>query len=307
MSTDATDLKFTDDDAAREHLESIHWPNGPVCPHCGEAENVTRLSGDAHRPGVVQCNSCRQQFTVTVGTVLERSKIPLHKWVYAMHLLCSSKKGMSAHQLHRMLGISYKSAWFMAHRLREAMRDDAPEGLGGTGKVVEADETYFGAKDVVTKRTKHGKAGLASKRAVIGLVERGGKVRTFHPQRATSDTVAAILRTTAHRSSQLMTDESKLYIKVGKEFAGHETVEHSAEEYVRGAVHTNTIEGYFSVFKRGMKGIYQHCGEAHLHRYLSEFDFRYNHRTKLGFTDADRAVVAWLGIKGKRLTYRRAD
>ena len=150
MTSEPTDRKFTDDDAAREHLESIHWPDGPICPHCGEAENVTRLHGDAHRPGVVQCNGCRQQFTVTVGTVLERSKIPLHKWVYAMHLLCSSKKGMSAHQLHRMLGISYKSAWFMAHRLREAMRDDAPEGLGGSGKIVEADETYFGDKDVVT-------------------------------------------------------------------------------------------------------------------------------------------------------------
>ncbi|MGD9868498.1 MAG: IS1595 family transposase, partial [Hyphomicrobiales bacterium] len=188
MASDPDSLKFTDEDAARAHLESIHWPNGPTCPHCGEAENVTRLEGSAHRPGVVQCNSCRQQFTVTVGTVLERSKIPLHKWVHAMHLLCSSKKGISTHQLHRMLGISYKSAWFMSHRLREAMRDPSPEGLGGAGKVVEADETYFGKRDDAQPSpqrkgrpyTKRGKTGPSGKRAVLGLVERGGKARTIH-------------------------------------------------------------------------------------------------------------------------------
>jgi transposase-like protein len=195
MSSDTDALKFTDEDAAREHLEAIHWPDGPVCPHCGEFTNVTRLEGHAHRPGVVQCNSCRQQFTVTVGTVLERSKIPLHKWVHAMHLLCASKKGMSAHPLHRMLGVSYKTAWFMAHRLREAMIDPSPEGLGGEGKTVEADETYFGHKEGRAEEAK--KPGPAGKRAVVGLVERGGKVRTFHPQDATAASVTQILRTTA--------------------------------------------------------------------------------------------------------------
>ena len=305
--SDLDNPAFHDDDAARQHLESIHWPDGPICPHCGERERVTRLDGVAHRSGVVQCNACRRQFTVTVGTVLERSKIPLHKWVHAMHLMCASKKGVSAHQLHRMFGISYKSAWFMAHRLREALRDPSPEGLGGTGKIVEADETYFGDKDVVTKRTKRGKSGLSGKRAVLGLVERGGKVRTVHINEVSAANVSDIVRRNLSRESRLMTDESRLYIKVGEEFTQHQSVCHSAEEYVRDDVHTNTIEGYFSVFKRGMKGIYQHCGEAHLHRYLSEFDFRYNTRTKLGFTDADRAVVAWLGAKGKRLTYRRAD
>ena len=259
-------------------------------------QSTQTVSEDLHR-----------QFTVTVGTVLERSKIPLHKWVHAMHLMCASKKGVSAHQLHRMFGISYKSAWFMAHRLREALRDPSPEGLGGTGKIVEADETYFGDKDVVTKRTKRGKSGLSGKRAVLGLVERGGKVRTVHINEVSAANVSDIVRRNLSRESRLMTDESRLYIKVGEEFTQHQSVCHSAEEYVRDDVHTNTIEGYFSVFKRGMKGIYQHCGEAHLHRYLSEFDFRYNTRTKLGFTDADRAVVAWLGAKGKRLTYRRAD
>jgi transposase-like protein len=307
MTSEPTDRKFTNDDAAREHLESIHWPDGPICPHCGEFENVTRLHGDAHRPGVVQCNSCREQFTVTVGTVLERSKIPLHKWVYAMHLLCSSKKGMSAHQLHRMLGISYKSAWFMAHRLREALRDPSPEGMGGSGKVVEADETYFGDKDVVTKRTKRGKSGLSGKRAVLGLVERGGKGRMIHVHEVSAENVANLVRRNLSRESRLMTDESRLYNKVGEEFARHQTVTHSANEYVRDDVHTNTIEGYFSVFKRGMQGIYQHCGEAHLHRYLSEFDFRYNHRTALGFNDAECTLIALAGIKGKRLTYRRPD
>ena len=303
-----TDPKiFSDEDAARAHLESIHWPNGPFCPHCGEPEKVTRLEGSAPRAGLVQCNSCRQQFTVTVGTVLERSKIPLHKWVHAMDLLCSSKKGISTHQLHRMLGVSYKSAWFMSHRLREAMRDPSPEGLGGSGKVVEADETYFGDKDVVTKRTKHGKSGLSGKRAVLGLVERGGRARMIHIEKVSAENVANLVRLNLSRESALMTDESRLYTVVGGEFARHGRVTHSAGEYVRDDVHTNTIERYFSVVKRGMRVIYQHCGEAHLHRYLSEFDFRYNTRTKLGFTDAMRTVIALEGIRGKRLTYRRAD
>jgi transposase-like protein len=304
MIPDLTEPIYSDPDKAREHLEGVCWPNGPVCPHCGGREAITKLQGKAHRAGLYRCNGCGKQFTVTVGTVYERSHIPLHKWVLATHLLCASKKGISTHQLHRMLDLPYKTAWFMSHRVREAMRDPNPEGLGGSGKTVEADETYFGDKDVVTKRTKRGKSGLASKRAVLGLVERGGKARTVHVKDVSAVNVAAIVRRNLSRESALMTDESRLYGKVGGEFASHERVTHSAGEYVRGAAHTNTIEGYFSVFKRGMRGVYQHCGEAHLHRYLAEFDFRYNHRVALGTNDFERAKFALAGIVGKRLTYR---
>ena len=307
MIADLDHPMFADDDKAREYLESIHWPKGPVCPHCGERERLTRLAGRAHRPGVVQCNNCREQFTVTVGTVMERSKVPLHKWVLAMHLLCASKKGMSAHQLHRMLGVSYPTAWFMAHRLRAGMVDKTTGGLGGDGKTVEADETYHGKTD---EKVSEGTRGPANKRPIVGLVERGGKVRTFHVARADSETVKEILRQNASRKSRLMTDESRLYTQIGAEFNGHSMVNHSSGEYVNWddpSIHTNTIEGYFSIFKRGMKGIYQHCSEKHLHRYLAEFDFRYNRRTVLGYTDRERTELLAAGLAGKRLTYRRAD
>ena len=240
-----------------------------------------------------------------MGTVFERSKIPLNKWMLAVHLMTSSKKGISAHQIHRMLGVTYKTAWFMCHRIREAMRDESPEPMGGEGQIVEADETYFGDKETITKRTRRGKAAHSSKRSVVALVERGGQVRSFHVDHATAENVREIVVTNVRRSSVLHTDESKLYTKTGTEFASHQTVKHSANEYVRGAVHTNTIESVFSVFKRGMKGIYQHCAEKHLHRYLAEFDFRYNNRTKLGVNDVMRRDNTLKGIDGKRLTYRR--
>lgn len=298
---------FTDADKAREHLEAQRWPNGVVCAQCGNAdpEKIHSLKGKAHRPGVYQCAECRGQFTVTVGTVFERSKIPLNKWLLAVHLMTSSKKGISAHQIHRMLGVTYKTAWFMCHRIREAMRDDNPPPMGGDGQIVEADETYFGDKEVVAERTKKGKARIGGKRAVVALVERGGSVRSFHVRSADATTIREIIVTNIHRTSVLHTDESKLYTKTGTEFDGHETVKHSAGEYVRGIVHTNTIEGVFSVFKRGMKCIYQHCAEKHLFRYLAEFDFRYNNRTKLGVGDVQRRDNALKGIEGKRLTYRR--
>jgi transposase-like protein len=305
MLADLDQPMFKDDDAARAYLESVHWPDGPICPHCGERERVTRLHGKAHRAGVVQCNNCREQFTVTIGTVMERSKIPLHKWVLAMHLLCASKKGMSAHQLHRMLGVTYQTAWFLAHRLRAAMADPNAGPLGGEGATVEADETYYGEKDDPAKRRKPGQRGPAGKRPVVGLVERGGKVRTFHVGAANKEVVEKIVRENINRETALMTDESSLYPKVGTEFASHETVCHSAGEYVRGEVHTNTMDGYWGLFKRGMRGIYQHCGEQHLHRYLSEFDFRYNSRTRLGFSDRQRTDLLAAGIAGKDLTYRR--
>jgi transposase-like protein len=300
--TNLTDPIFTDADAARRHLEAQRWPDGPNCPHCGNADpaRIRTLAGKAHRPGVYQCNECREQFTVTVGTVFERSKIPLNKWVLATHLMAASKKGMSAHQLHRMLGVTYKTAWFMAHRIREAMKDTSTEPMGGPGSIIEADETYYGRTDAAriykTKRN----------RAVVGLVERGGKARMFHVKSANATNVREILVRNASRKSELHTDESRLYTKLGEEFAGHRTVTHSQGEYAREGVHTNSIEGYFSVFKRGMRGVYQHCGEAHLQRYLNEFSFRFNHRTALGVSDVERRDAALKGAEGKRLTYRRS-
>ena len=307
---------FTDADKAREYLEAQRWPDGPVCPHCGTVDDATGLKGKAHRPGVYQCNSCREQFTVTVGTVFERSKIALNVWLYATHLLCSSKKGMSSHQLHRMLGVTYKTAWFMTHRIREAMADKNAGPIGGEGKIVEADETYHGRRENPRTTTtsgrpfiKKGKKGTPAMRPVVALVERGGEVRMFHVENATKANIREVLVRNVDRKSVLHTDESRLYTETAKEFAGHRTVTHSAGEYVRyengEAIHSNTVENVFSVFKRGMHGVYQHCGESHLQRYLAEFEFRYNRRTALGFTDGMRTDDALKGIGGKRLTYRR--
>lgn len=313
-----TDPIFHDENKAREHLERIRWPEGPYCPHCGnsDSERITKLAGKSHRAGLHQCNECREHFTVTVGSVMERSHIPLHKWVLGFHLMAASKKGVSAHQLWRTLGLgSYRTAWFMAHRIRECMKEDAGDTgpLGGSGKIIEADETYIGKRETPRKRkpnapkpTKSGKSGGAEKRIVLGLVERGGKARSFHIHQANIDTVREIIVKNVSRKSTLMTDEAPIYTKLGTEFAHHGTVIHSKREYVRGTVHTNTIENLWSVFKRGMIGVYQHCGEAHLHRYLAEFDFRYNRRASMGITDTMRAKDAIKGAAGKRLTYRQA-
>lgn len=300
---DLTNPIFQDEDKARAHLEAIRWPDGPFCPHCGSVEKIGRVEGKSHRPGLHYCGACKKQFTVTVGTVFERSHIPLHKWLLASHLMASSKKGVSAHQLHRMLGITYKSAWFMAHRLREAMKDENPGPLGGEGKAVEADETYIGKRKLNHRR--YTVRGWDHKCRVMALVERGGKSRAVHVDMLDRKTVREFLVANADRASVLHTDEAGIYKRVGREFAKHERVNHSKDEYVRGSAHTNTIEGYFSIFKRGMKGIYQHCGEQHLQRYLAEFDFRYNHRVALGISDVERAAALLQGIEGKRLTYRR--
>jgi transposase-like protein len=302
MNTNLTDPIFNDETAARAHLECIRWPHGPVCPHCGVVSKATRMEGESHRPGVLQCNACREPFTVTVGTVMERSHIPLPKWVLGFHLMSASKKGMSAHQLGRMLGLTYKSAWFMAHRIREAMGEPNPGPLGGENKVVEADETYVGGK---AKNRAYGKKP-PKKAAVVSLVEREGEVRSRHVANVNATTLRPILVTLASRKSTLMTDESNVYPAVGTEFANHESVNHSANEYVRlgGFVHTNTAENFFSIFKRGIYGVYHHVSEAHLHRYLAEFDFRYNNRSKLGIQDAERAAFAVRGAEGKRLLYR---
>jgi transposase-like protein len=303
---------FNDETAAREWLEARVWPEGPNCPHCGATdEGVTKLEGKAHRPGLYQCAECREQFTVTVKTVFERSKIPLTKWLAALFLMIASKKGVSAHQVHRMLGISYKSTWFMMHRLREAMRSGGLEPLGGQGKVIEADETYFGkAEEMHVSKQRRGRpytkrGHYMNNRPILSLVERGGSVRSFHVAVANQDTVCKIVRDNVDAESKVHTDESRLYSKDKMGVLRHRRVKHTAGEYVRGDVTTNTVEGYFSIFKRGMRGVYQHCSEKHLHRYLAEFDFRYNNRAKLGIDDAGRAAVLAEGIKGKRLTYRR--
>jgi transposase-like protein len=318
---------FHNEAKAFEHVESVLWPHGPTCPHCGNVDKIYCLEGvrsksskknpeGVERHGLKKCAACRQQFTVRVGTIFEESHIPLHKWLQAIHLMCSSKKGISSNQLHRVLEITLKSAWFLSHRIREAMREGNLGPIGGNGKTTEADETYFGKKSGPTPTmttsgrpfTKSGNAGPSHKRAIIGLVERGGPVRTFHVERADKETVAQLVTDNISHESILYTDESRLYSDMAATFVDHQTTKHSAKEYVRyegdAVIHSNTIENYFSVFKRGMKGIYQHCSEKHLHRYLAEFDFRYNNRVGLGVNDSHRALNALVGTQGKRLLYR---
>lgn len=296
---DLTNPIYQDKEAARKHLEAIRWPNGPICPHCGVIGNSAELKGKSTRPGVHKCRDCRKPFSVTVGTVFERSKIPLNKWILATHLMASSKKGISSHQIHRMLGVTYKTAWFMTHRIRLAMESSDTTPLGVGGGVVEVDETYFGLK-----KGKKKKAGLSHKFAIFSLVERGGKVRSTHVPTNLFHTVKASLKNNVSPDAHIITDQHRMYNHVGKDWQ-HSSVNHGVGEYVRGTVHTNTIENFFSVFKRGMKGVYQHCSEGHLQRYLSEFDFRYNNRSALDVTDAERAVKILEGVGGKRLTYRR--
>lgn len=293
---------YHDADKARQHLESIRWPEGPVCPHCGVVGSAYAITGKSARPGLYKCKDCLKQFSVTVGTVFERSKIPLNKWLLAVHLMSSSKKGVSSHQIHRSLGVTYKTAWFMTHRIREAMKDLSTEPLGGEGSsgIVEADETYFG------KTTGKGKGShSAKKQKVVALVERKGKVRAFHLPTITAKSLKPVLTGNIDKNARLMTDSAGLYLKIGKEFKSHESVNHAIHEYVRGDVTTNTVENYFSVLKRGIGGIYQHVSPAHLHRYVNEFSFRYNNRSALEISDRERARIALDGIGGKRLTYRR--
>jgi len=300
---------FHDADAAREWLEQLLWPDGPVCPHCGLIGAAYALHGRKQRAGLYECKGCAEQFTVTVGTVCERSHIPLNKWVLALHLIMSSKKGISAHQMHRMLGITYKSAWFMMHRIREALSTGFAAKLGGANKVVEVDETYVGGKEANKHKSKReaGRQGGKGKAPVLALVEREGTVRSQHIANVNGKTLGPILHDNIDRATHLMTDEATVYPPLARGFAGHSSVNHSAEEYVRlaGFAHTNTVENYFSILKRGIVGVYHHVSEAHLHRYLAEFDFRYNERAKLGINDAERATKAAKGIVGKRLTYRR--
>jgi transposase-like protein len=301
------DPMFHNEDKAREALESELWPNGPFCRHCGNSDpdKIARMQGKSHRPGLYYCHECEGQFTVTVGTVLERSKIPLTKWLMAARLFNSGKNGVSAHEIHRTLGVTYKTAWFMMHRLREAMNELNPAPMGGEGQSIQADETYYGNS---SKRAKGYRKGHRHKAGIVALVEPKGRARAFHVKPATAKTVRNILVTNASRKSELHTDESNLYPEVGREFAGHKTVEHGSHGegfYVgKDGQTTNAVENFFGNFKRSMKGTYRFCSEQHLQRYLNEFSFRHNHRAKLGFTDGERTAAALKGIEGKRLTYR---
>ena len=290
---------FHDEEAAYAFVEARVWPQGPVCPRCKGGDRVGKLKGSSTRMGVHKCYACRKPFTVKVGTVFESSHVALHLWLQAMHLMCASKKGISANQLHRTLGVTLKSAWFMEHRIRLAMASgDLLPPMGGEGATVEADETFIGQR-----KDKPKQRGYAHKHAVLTLVERGGKARSFHVDGTAAKDLVPVLKENIARETRMMTDEAGQYVALKKDFAEHEVVRHGKGEYVRGDAHTNTVEGFYSVFKRGMKGIYQHCSEKHLHRYLAEFDFRYNNRVRLGVGDVERTDNALRGIVGKRLTY----
>ncbi len=294
---------FQNETAAYAKLESLVWPNGPVCPHCGGTDRMKLMGGKATRPGLYKCYDCRKQSRVTVGTVFEASHVPLHVWLQAAYLMCSSKKGVSSNQLHRTLGVTLKTAWFMSHRLRAAMDAGTLPPLGGEGVIVEIDETSIGKKEGVPVRR-----GYAHKHAVMSLVKRSAKgatVRSFHVSGTAAADLLPIIKANVTSGTHVMTDEAGQYAHLNKHFAAHDFTTHSSGEYVRdGYIHTNTVEGYYSVFKRGMTGIYQHCNERHLRRYVAELDFRYNNRIKLGVDDLSRTHNALRSIVGKRLTYR---
>jgi transposase-like protein len=302
MKSEFSDPRFHVEEVAFAHVEGILWPDGPVCPHCGTIDQAGRLQGKSSRPGLWKCYACRGQFTVRIGTVFESSHVPMRIWLQAIYMMSSSKKGISTRQLQRTLGGSMKTAWFLSHRIREAMAvlgiaGDDP--LGGANQVVEADETYVGGK------AENRKGKIPPKSVVMSLVERDGRVRSFHVPNVTAETLKPLIVKHVNKASYLMTDENRVYWALGGSFSGHGTVNHSAEEYVRATFwHTNTVENYFSTFKRGIYGCYFHVSDAHLHRYAAEFDFRYNHRSALGFDDEARADRIVAGAKGKRLTYR---
>jgi transposase-like protein len=299
--------QLCNEEAAIAYVESRLWPDGPVCPHCGTIGEATKLKGKSTRPGLWKCRSCRKPFTVRMGTIFESSHVPMHIWLQAIYLMCSSKKGIATRQLHRTFGGSLKTAWFLGHRIREAMtvlkvEETDPFGsgqLGGENQVVEADETYIGGK------ARNRKNYIPPKTPVLSLVERDGRVRSFHIPNVTAQTLKPIIVSHVNKASYLMTDDAPVYWPIGGEFAGHGTVNHSAQEYVRAAFwHTNTVENFFSIFKRGIYGCYFHVSETHLHRYAAEFDFRHNNRIALGIDDLTRTDRAIVGAKGKRLTYR---
>jgi transposase-like protein len=293
--------QFQNEEAAFAYVEAKLWPNGPVCHHCGCSDRVGKLNGKTTRAGLYKCYACKKPFTVRMGTIFESSHLPLHLWLQIIHLMCASKKGISTRQIQRMLDCSMKTAWFLGHRIREAMTEKHGviiSPLGGEGVTLEADEAYIGRD--ASKKLK----GPGPQNPVFSLVERGGRVRSFHVAKVTANNLQSIISRHADAASDFRTDEAQVYVGIGWNFSSHETVCHTAKEYVRGDAHTNTVEGYISILKRGIYGIYQHVSEAHLKRYVAEFDFRYNHRIKLGFNDVARADEALEGVKGKRLTYQ---
>ena len=303
MSSILSAPHFHNEEAAYAFVEARVWPQGPVCPHCGGVERISKMGGKSTRIGAYKCYQCRKPFTVKVGTIFEASHVAMHIWLQAMYLMCASKKGISSNQLHRTLGVTLKTAWFMSHRIREAMTSGDVSMFGGNGGAVEVDEAYIGHQ-----KGKIATRGGGHKMKVLSLLDREtGAVRSFTDPNLTAKDIHPIMLANIAREARLMTDEARLYWKIGKDFASHESTNHARMEYARGDVTTNRVEGFFSIFKRGMKGVYQHCGEEHLNRYLAEFDFRYSNRVALGFNDTDRAETALMGVVGKRLTYQTAS
>jgi len=303
MPSDLSAPHFHNEEAAYAYVEARIWPEGPVCPHCGGVERIGKMGGKSTRIGTYKCYQCRKPFTVKIGTIFEASHVPLNVWLQAMYLIAGSKKGISSNQLHRTLGVTLKTAWFMSHRIREAMCSNDPGFFGEGGGIVEVDETYIGREPGTEK--KH---GYQHKMKVLALVDRStGRSRAMVVDKVSAADIAPQLFHNLSREAKLVTDESAVYLPFSRAFASHESVSHRADEYVRGHVHTNTIEGYFSIFKRGMRGIYQHCAKKHLHRYLAEFDFRYTNREANGVDDRARADVLLRGVVGRRLTYTPAN
>jgi transposase-like protein len=295
--------EFHDEEKAYEYVEARVWPHGATCPKCGERERVSKMGGKSTRIGTYKCYKCRKPFTVKVGTIFESSHVPMHIWLQAIYLMCASKKGISSNQLHRTLGVTLKTAWFMSHRIREAMRSGDLAPMGGGGGIVEVDETFIG-QDPDHPR-KEGARGYMHKMKVLSLVERKtGRATSFVVDGVSPSDLMPIINENIDREARIFTDEAGQYRSIGRGYADHQTVAHGADEYVRDEVHTNTIEGYFSIFKRGMRGVYQHCSKGHLHRYLAEYDFRYTNRVAKGVDDSVRADLALTGIVGKRLTYQ---
>jgi transposase-like protein len=302
MSSALSAPHFHDEKAAFAYVEARVWPNGPVCPHCGGVERISKMQGQSTRQGLYKCYQCRKPFTVRMGTIFESSHVPLHIWLQAMYLIAGSKKGISSNQLARTLGLTVKTAWFLSHRIREAMRDGAVLPLGGEGSIVEVDETYIGNK----KQQGNYRGGYQHKMKVLSLVDRNsGRAKSVHVEQVNVATVLPIVRENIIRETYVMTDSYGVYKRmIPENFAKHGVIRHEFDQYVDGIIHTNTVEGFFSIFKRGMRGVYQFCSEKHLHRYLAEFDFRYSNRIALGCNDADRADRLLSGIVGKRLTYQ---
>ena len=300
---------FHDETAAFAFVEKLLWADGPHCFHCGAVDRITAVKANPEkriRHGLYRCGHCKGQFTVRMGTIFEESKLPMTKWLQAIYLMCSSKKGVSSLQLSRTLEVTYKTAWFLTHRIREAMREGTLAPFGGGGGVVEVDETYIGHEPGHPVATRG-----ADKMKVVSLIDRStGRARSFVLDDVNTKTVGAIVAANMASEARLMTDSAALYKRIGKTFADHRWVNHGQGEYVSkldAGVHTNTVEGFYSIFKRGMRGVYQHCGKKHLHRYMAEFDFRYSHRIALGVDDEARTAYAIEGVVGKRLTYRRPD